>query len=181
LIFNLTLLEGCYTIDLEPSADDRGWFARTWCKEEFLKIGHQKEWLQLNHSFTKNRGTIRGMHFQLSPFTEIKLVRCIAGAVFDVVVDLRKNSTTFLQYVGVELSAENKKMIYIPGGFAHGFQALANDTELIYHHTAMYTPGAEGGIKYDDPLINIEWPLPAGSVSLRDNSFPLLTKNFKGL
>lgn len=181
MVFNETPLSGCYTIDLEPSVDERGWFARTFCREEFHKIGHKKEWLQLNHSFTTQEGTIRGMHFQLPPFSEIKMVRCIAGAVFDVVVDLRKNSPGFLQCFGVELSAENKKMIYIPGGFAHGFQTLANDTELIYHHTSMYNPIAEGGIKYNDPLINIKWPLPASNISVRDNSFSLLDKNFKGL
>lgn len=181
MIFNETVLSGCFVIDLEPGVDERGWFARTYCKEEFRNIGHEKEWLQLNHSFTTQRETIRGMHFQWPPFSEIKLVRCIAGAVYDVVIDLRKDSSTFLKYFGVKLSAGNRKMIYIPEGFAHGFQTLADDTELIYHHTSMYTPGAEEGIKYDDPLINIEWPLPAANISVRDNSFSLLNENFKGL
>ena len=111
--FKETILKGSFVIDLKPYEDERGWFARTFCKDEFAKIGHTKEWVQMNHSFTKQQGTIRGMHYQLPPFSETKLVRCIAGAVFDVIVDIRKNSPTFLQWVGIELSATNKKMIYI--------------------------------------------------------------------
>src|SRR6478752_4125211 len=133
--FTETSLKGSYTIDLNLFKDERGWFARTYCKNEFETIGHAKEWVQLNHSFTKQKGAIRGMHYQLPPFSEIKMVRCIAGAVYDVIIDLRKDSETFLKWFGVELSAENKKMIYIPEGFAHGFQALTNDCELIYHHS----------------------------------------------
>ena len=143
MIFTATELVGSYVIDLQPIEDERGWFARTYCKNEFGKIGHTKDWVQLNHSFTKQIGSIRGMHFQLAPFSEIKLVRCIAGAVYDVIIDLRKNSPTFFKYFGVELSASNKKMIYIPEGFAHGFQALTDDCELIYHHSQFYTPGVE--------------------------------------
>ena len=181
MIFTETLLKGSYTIELNTFADDRGWFARTYCKNEFAAIGHTKEWVQLNHSFTKYKGAIRGMHFQLQPFKEIKLVRCIAGSVYDVIVDLRKDSATFLKSVGVELSAQNKKMIYIPEGFAHGFQALSEDCELIYHHSEFYTPGAEGGIKYNDPKINIDWPMPVTNISERDTKHPLLDDNFKGI
>jgi len=137
--------------------------------------------LQMNHSFTKDKGAIRGMHYQLPPFSEIKMVRCIAGAVFDVIIDLQKDSPTFLQWVGTELSAQNKKMLYIPEGFAHGFQTLGNDCELIYHHSQFYTPGAEGGIKFDDPKININWPLAVTNISERDSRHPLLDENFKGL
>ena len=139
MIFTETILKGSYVIELNAFTDERGWFARTYCKKEFNAIGHHDEWVQMNHSVTKNKGAIRGMHFQLPPFSEIKLVRCIAGTVYDVVVDLRKNSATFLQWFGVELSAQNKKMIYIPAGFAHGFQTLSNDCELIYHHSQFYT------------------------------------------
>ena len=135
----------------------------------------------MNHSFTKHKGAIRGMHFQLPPFKEIKLVRCIAGSVYDVIVDLRKDSATFLKSVGVELSAQNKKMIYIPEGFAHGFQALSEDCELIYHHSEFYTPGAEGGIQYNDPKINIDWLRPVTNISERDTKHPLLDDNFKGI
>jgi dTDP-4-dehydrorhamnose 3,5-epimerase len=174
-------LKGVYVIDPEPFADSRGWFARTFCKNEFASIGHDKEWVQLNHSFTNRKGTIRGMHYQLPPFREIKLVRCIAGAVWDVVIDIRKDSETFLQWTAVELSAANRKMIYIPEGFAHGFQTLTDDCELIYHHSSFYTPGAEGGIRYDDPAVAINWPLPLTDISDRDLQHPLLNESFKGI
>jgi dTDP-4-dehydrorhamnose 3,5-epimerase len=168
-------------VDLQPFVDERGWFARTYCKNEFSSIGHDAEWVQLNHSFTKLAGTVRGMHYQLPPFEEIKLVRCIAGAVFDVVVDIRKDSPSFGQWFGTELSAANKRMIYIPRGFAHGFQTLSDDAELLYHHSQFYTPGVEGGIKYNEPKLNIEWPLPLTNISERDNQHPLLDENFKGI
>lgn len=176
-----TELEGSYEIDIFPVEDERGWFLRTFCKNEFAEIGHSKEWVQMNHSFTNNAGTIRGMHFQKPPFSEIKLIRCIAGKVFDVIVDLRKNSATFLKWVGIELSAENKKMIYIPEGFAHGFQTLTDECQLIYNHSEYYKPGVESGIKYDDEMIGINWPLAAKNFSERDYNLPLLDKNFVGL
>ncbi len=179
--FTETILKGSYVIGLEPFVDERGWFARTYCKHEFARIGHAAEWVQLNHSFTQQRGTVRGMHYQLPPFSEIKLVRCIAGAVFDVIIDLRKDSPTFLQWFGVEISAANKKMIYIPAGFAHGFQTLAAGSELIYHHSQFYEPGVEGGISHVDPKLNIGWALPVANISERDKGLPLLDKNFKGL
>jgi dTDP-4-dehydrorhamnose 3,5-epimerase len=181
MIFTETMLKGGFVIDINPFEDERGWFARTFCKEEFKKIGYVGEWVQLNHSFTKQKGTIRGMHYQMPPFSEIKLVRCIAGAAFDVIVDIRKNSRTFLHWVGVELSAKNKKMIYIPEGFAHGFQAMEDGTELIYHHSVFYKPNVEGGLKYDDPKLNINWPLDAINISERDKNHTLLTNNFIGI
>lgn len=181
MTFTPTPLHGCYTISLTPFGDERGWFARTYCKKEFAAIGHTAEWVQLNHSFTAAQGTIRGMHYQLPPFTEIKMVRCIAGAVYDVVVDLRAGSPSFLQWTGVELSAGNQQMLYIPAGFAHGFQALTSDTALLYHHSAYYTPGAEGGLRYNDPAINIQWPQEATLLSDRDLNHPLIDQHFKGL
>ncbi|MDN3657165.1 dTDP-4-dehydrorhamnose 3,5-epimerase [Ferruginibacter paludis] len=181
MIFTETSLKGSYVIDLEPFTDERGWFARTYCKNEFNSIGHTKEWVQLNHSYTRQKGTIRGMHFQLAPFTEVKLVRCIAGAAYDVIIDIRKDSPTFLNYFGAEISAINRKMIYIPEGFAHGFQALTDECELIYHHSQFYAPGVEGGIRYNEPLINIDWPLSADRISERDSMHPLIDINFKGL
>jgi dTDP-4-dehydrorhamnose 3,5-epimerase len=181
MIFTETPLKGSYTIALQPYSDDRGWFARTYCKNEFNAIGHTADWVQINHSFTENKGTVRGMHFQLHPFTEIKLIRCIAGAVLDIMVDIRKNSPTFLQSFAVELSANNHTMIYIPQGFAHGFQALENNTALIYHHSQFYQPNVEGGIRYNDPAININWPLAINNISSRDNQHPLLTSHFKGI
>ena len=181
MIFTETKLKGNYIIDLNPLEDERGWFARTYCKEEFSKIGHVKEWVQLNHSFTKKIGTIRGMHFQMPPYKEIKLVRCIAGAVFDVVVDIRNQSSTFLHWFGIELSANNKKMMYIPEGFAHGFQTLTNDAELIYHHSEYYKPGVEDGLKYDDPKLNIDWKLEVTNISERDKQHNFLTEDFIGV
>ena len=181
MIFTETILKGSFIIDLNIFEDERGWFSRTFCKEDFNNIGHTKEWLQLNHSFTKQKGTIRGMHFQLPPFGEVKMVRCIAGAVFDVIVDLRKDSPTFLKWIGVELSAINKKMIYIPEGFAHGFQSLTNDCELIYHHTEFYKPNVESGVKYDDPKFNIDWPLALTNISERDKQHDFLKDNFIGI
>lgn len=181
MIFAPAPLVGSYTIDLSPFSDSRGWFARTYCKNEFEEIGHSKEWVQINHSYTIQPGTLRGMHYQLPPFSEIKLVRCIAGAVFDVIVDIRKDSPTFLQWFGVELSAKNKKMIYIPAGFAHGFQTLLADTELIYHHTEFYTPGAEAGLRYNDSRLAIAWPLEVKEISERDTRHPVLNNAFTGI
>ena len=181
MIFTATPLAGSFVIGLQPFSDSRGWFARTYCKNEFEQIGHHGEWVQLNHSFTALIGTVRGMHFQLAPYREIKMVRCIAGAIHDVIVDIRKGSPTFLQWFAEELSAENKKMLYIPEGFAHGFQALTDNCELIYHHTAFYTPAAEAGIRYNDPTIDIQWPLAVTEISERDAQHPLLDAHFKGV
>jgi dTDP-4-dehydrorhamnose 3,5-epimerase len=181
MIFTPTSLAGSYIIDLEPRSDERGWFARYYCKKEFQQIGHTKEWVQMNHSVTNKKGSIRGMHFQVHPYKEIKMLRCIAGAVYDVIVDLRKDSDTFLKWMGVELSAANKKMLYIPEGFAHGFQCLEDNCELIYHHSEFYQPGAEAGLRYNDPLVNIKWPLPLTVISARDNEHHYLNENFKGI
>jgi dTDP-4-dehydrorhamnose 3,5-epimerase len=178
--FDPTPLKGSYLIELSPIADDRGWFARTYCRDTFEKeIGHNKEWVQMNHSFTVNKGAVRGMHFQVSPYEEIKMVRCIAGAVFDVIVDLRTGSDTFLKWFGAALSAENKRMMYIPEGFAHGFQALSENAELVYSHTQNYQPSAERGLLYNDPALNIEWPLAVTDVSQRDKNHPLIRSDFK--
>ena len=181
MIFKETSLKGSYVLTFEPIEDQRGWLARTYCKNEFLAIGHTKEWVQMNHSFTKQKATVRGMHYQRSPYGEIKLVRCISGSVYDVIIDLRAHSASYLQYFGIELSAVNKKMIYIPEGFAHGFQALSNDAELLYNHSQFYLPGVEAGVKYNDPAINIKWPLELTNISERDNSHPFIDANFKGL
>jgi dTDP-4-dehydrorhamnose 3,5-epimerase len=179
--FEETRLKGSYVISLTPFGDSRGWFARTYCKKEFAAIGHDKEWVQLNHSFSAEKGTVRGMHFQLAGHKEIKMVRCIAGAVYDVMVDLRKGSPTFLQWEGVELSAENKKMLYIPEGFAHGFQTLTDDAELIYHHSAYYSPEHESGLRYNDEKLAISWPLEPTTVSERDQQHKLIDNQFTGI
>lgn len=181
MTFTPTSLEGSYVIRLNPFQDNRGWFARFFCKDEFLQIGHAKEWVQLNHSMTFAKASIRGMHFQKPPYSEIKMVRCIAGAVFDVIVDLRRGSSTFLQWFGAELSEDNQQMMYIPEGFAHGFQALADNCQLIYHHSEMYTPQAEAGIRYNDPAIKIQWPLDVSTLSEKDAHYSYLDSNFKGI
>ncbi len=181
MIFHKTPLEGCYTIEFSPMADDRGWFSRVYCQKEFEAIEHQHSFVQFNHSFNHKKGTIRGMHYQNPPFQEIKLIRCISGAVYDVVIDLRKNSPTFLHYFGVELSAQNHMMIYIPHGFAHGFQTLEDETQLIYHHTEFYQPGHEAGIHYLDPMIQINWPLPPSILSERDKNLLFINESFKGI
>ncbi|MGI9553011.1 MAG: dTDP-4-dehydrorhamnose 3,5-epimerase [Aurantibacter sp.] len=181
MIFQSTSLQGAYTISLEPFQDHRGLFARTFCAEEFEKIGHRQPFVQFNHSHTNHKGALRGLHYQNPPFAEIKLIRCIHGGVYDVIVDIRKDSPTFLEHVGVELTEENMQMIYVPEGFAHGFQTLENDTQLIYHHTAYYQPSAEGGLRYDDPVLNIKWPLPITDLSKKDERFPHLGSDFSGL
>lgn len=168
MTFEPTPLQGSYIVTLLPKGDNRGWFMRSFCKKEFGAIGHIKEWVQMNHSFTATKGTIRGMHFQEAPYQEIKMVRCIAGSVFDVIVDIRAQSPTYLHWFGTELSAANKQMLYIPEGFTHGFQTLTDNAELLYHHSAFYEPGHESGILYNDPKINIRWPLPVAEISERD-------------
>ncbi len=181
MIFEPSTLPGAYTISLEPFADDRGWFSRYFCKREFESIGHTDEFVQFNHSFNAVKGTIRGMHYQHPPHTEVKLIRCVSGAVYDVIVDIRQNSPTFMQWFGVKLSEENKKMIYVPAGFAHGFQTLTDGAQLLYHHTEFYVPGHEGAIRYNDALLNIEWPLEATVISDKDNNYADLTNEFKGV
>jgi dTDP-4-dehydrorhamnose 3,5-epimerase len=170
-------LRGAFLIELDIKKDERGWFSRIFCRNEFSEIGHTKEWVQINHSTSKYCGTIRGLHFQKSPCEEIKLVRCISGKIFDVIVDFRANSETYLKWVSVELSADNKKMLYIPEGFAHGFQTLSDNVEIIYHHTEFYSPENEGGVRYNDPVLKINWPLPLSYISDRDLSQILINSN----
>jgi dTDP-4-dehydrorhamnose 3,5-epimerase len=179
--FIATNINGLYEIELDVFTDSRGWFARTYCKNEFKEIGHDREWTQLNHSCTLKKASIRGLHYQIPPFHEAKLVRCITGSVFDVAIDLRKHSPSFLKWHGVELSAQNKKMLYIPEGFAHGFQTLTDNCELIYHHTSFYAPNSEGGFKYDDPAFLIKWPLPVFELSERDLNHPYVSHTFEGI
>ena len=181
MIFKETPLKGSYAIELTRANDERGWFMRTYSKDEFMDIGFNGEWVQMNHSYTKTPGTVRGMHYQFPPYGETKVVRCIQGAVFDVIVDIRSDSPTFLQWYGIHLSADNPNMIYIPKGFAHGFQTLTDNCELIYMHSQFFKPGFEGGIRFDDAMINIEWPLPATVISERDLGHGALNRNFKGI
>jgi dTDP-4-dehydrorhamnose 3,5-epimerase len=179
--FISTSLPDAYVIDLDPIRDERGLFARTFCKEEFQQIGHTKEFVQFNHSVNNKKGTLRGMHFQIPPFSEVKLIRCISGKVYDVIIDLRAGSLGFLKWYGAELSKENMRMMYVPEGFAHGFLTLSGNAELLYHHTSYYTPSAEGGLRHDDPLIGIKWPDSIEVISEKDKAYPLLTESFSGL
>jgi len=181
MTFTPLKLSGSYLISLNVFKDNRGWFVRTYCKNEFEQIGHDKEWVQMNHSFTTKKGTIRGMHFQRPPYAEIKMVRCIAGAVYDVIIDIRQGSATYLQWVAVELSAANKNMIYIPEGFAHGFQTLTDDAELIYQHSQFYGPGQEEGLFYNDPAFHIDWPLTVTEISEKDKLHHIIDSNFKAI
>ncbi|HEY4935375.1 MAG TPA: dTDP-4-dehydrorhamnose 3,5-epimerase [Puia sp.] len=181
MIFIPLPFQGAYIIEPEVYQDERGSFYRFFCEDEFKQIGHNKPWIQINHSHTKSKGTLRGLHFQLPPYSEIKMVKCIAGKILDVIIDLRNGSSTFLQWTGVEISAENRRMMYIPEGFAHGFQTLTDDCEMIYHHSASYVKDSEGGIRWDDPMINIKWSLPPIHVSTRDQEFPLINRQFQGI
>ena len=179
--FVATELSGAFLVELSPFQDQRGEFARTFCKREFEQIGHTAEFVQLNHSWNTRAGTLRGLHFQYPPFAEVKLIRCIRGKVFDVIVDIRKDSPTFLKHIGVELSSKNRRMIYVPNGFAHGFITMEDNSELIYHHTNYYTPGHEGGIRYDDPGLGIPWPLEVEVISQKDLNLSFLNDSFLGL
>ncbi len=171
MIFEETNLKSSFVIFPKTIKDNRGEFSRFFCKQEFKKIGLEKEFVQINHSYNLLKGTIRGMHFQKSPFEESKLIRCVRGSVLDVIIDLRPESNTYLKHFAVELSADNKKMIYIPTGFAHGFQTLQENTELIYHHTEYYKPEFETGIRYNDPQLGIKWPLTVTGISDKDKNY----------
>lgn len=174
-------LAGAYLIEFKPVVDERGLFERVFCQEEFTEIGFRDHIVQINHSVTRQKGTIRGMHYQRPPACEIKLVWCLQGRVFDVMVDLRAGSDTFMHWHGVELSKENKRMIYIPQGFAHGFQTLTDGVELVYQHSAFYSPKYEHGLRFDDPRLAIRWPLPLRIVSQKDTSYPFIENSFKGI
>lgn len=179
--FLKTKIKDLYIIEPEPIQDNRGKFYRIFCEEELKEIGHTKKIVQLNQSFTKKKGAVRGMHFQNPPKAEIKIVKCINGSVFDVAIDLRKKSQTFLQWHSEILSFKNKKMLYVPEGFAHGFQALEDNVELIYFVTEFYSPKSEGGVRYNDPKINLKWPLEVSNLSDKDKNWPLIDSNFKAI
>jgi dTDP-4-dehydrorhamnose 3,5-epimerase len=181
MIFSETKLKGAFVIEPEPFTDERGLFARVYCAEEFKAIGHHKPFVQINHSVNTHKATFRGLHYQLPPFSEIKLIRCVAGKVFDVIVDIRKGSQTFLQHFTVELSAKNMKMLYVPEGFAHGFITLEDNTQLIYHHTSFYKPGFEAGIGYNDPRLEIKLPVEPLVITEKDKSYPLINSSFTGI
>ena len=172
MLFQPTNLAGAYRIDLQKVEDERGFFARAWCVEEFAEHSLDTELVQCNISFSKERGTLRGMHYQRSPFAETKLVRCIKGAIYDVIIDLRPTSPTFLQWTSVTLSAENRTMLYVPKGFAHGFQTLEDQTEVFYQMSDFYAPESAAGLRWNDAQFKIEWPLAVTVMSARDQHYP---------
>jgi dTDP-4-dehydrorhamnose 3,5-epimerase len=170
--FTETEVAGAYVVDLEPFEDDRGSFARVFCAEEFADHGLEPTIVQANLSRNRVAGTVRGMHFQSAPHAETKLVRCIRGALFDVVVDLRPDSPTYGRWAGRELTPANGRALYVPRGCAHGFQTLEDDTEAFYAASAAYAPDHEGGVHHADPAFGIEWPLPVASISPKDDAWP---------
>ena len=176
-----TYLKGAFLIKPKPYQDQRGTFKRIFCEEEFKKINHKKKLLQVNHSVTKKKGAVRGFHYQNIPMAEVKMVKCLRGSVYDVIIDLRKGSETFLKWHCEILSKENGCMLYIPEGFAHGYQTLDTNCELLYFHTEFYSPDYEGALRFDDPKIDIEWPLDVTDVSEKDKNHPLLSENFEGI
>ena len=177
MIFTETKLKGAYIIEPEKRGDERGFFARSFDSEIFKKNGLNPNVLQCNISFTKNKGTIRGMHFQLPPFQEAKYLRCVRGKIYDVIIDLRPKSETYKQWIGVELSADNYKMLYAPEGFAAGFQSLVDDVELAYQVSQVYSPEYERGIKWNDPAFKIKWPLEPTVISDKDRNHPTFQEN----
>ncbi len=172
MIFNETNLKGAFIIDLNPHYDDRGFFSRSWCEHEFTDHGLNPALVQCNISYTKNKGALRGMHLQLPPFAEAKLVRCTQGKIYDVIIDLRSGSPTFLQWIGVELTAKNRRALYVPEGFAHGFQTLVDDTEVFYQMSQFYAPECARGYRWNDPAFAIKWPLPVSVISEKDACAP---------
>jgi dTDP-4-dehydrorhamnose 3,5-epimerase len=171
MIFTETRLSGAYVIDLQCIKDERGFFARTWCKEEFEKHGLNSNLVQCNLSHNVKRGTLRGMHYQAAPHEEVKLVSCISGSIYDVIVDLRDKSPTFGQWQAFELSAQNHRMLYIPEGFAHGFQTLQDNTSVFYQMSEFYHPACAKGVRWNDPIFSINWPIAEKIMSEKDQKY----------
>lgn len=174
--FKALSLSGAFKIELEKHGDSRGFFARLYCNEEFSARGLETCWSQCNMSFSASRGTIRGLHFQRPPAAETKLIRCTAGAVFDVIVDLRLGSPTYGQWCGERLDQHDRAMIYVPEGFAHGFQTLSDNVEMLYFHSHPYSAKDEGGLRWNDHNLGINWPLSVSDMSSRDINFPILNE-----
>ncbi len=173
MIFDKLPLEGAYVVRFQKHEDERGSFARAWCKKEFAFHGLETEMVQANTACSRLKGTVRGMHYQVFPHSEAKLLRCIRGAVYDVMIDLRPGSPTYSSWYGIELGDRSDTMVYVPKGFAHGYMALADDTEVLYQVSEFYTPAAERGIRWNDPLFNIEWPAMEKIIlSEKDGTWP---------
>lgn len=174
MIFHPTDLKDARLIELEPRGDERGFFARTFCREEFARHGLVADYAQMNTSYSAHKGTLRGMHYQRGEFVEAKLMRCIRGTILSIIVDLRGDSPTYLRHGLFELSAENRRQLYVPKGFSNAFLTLTDDAEVCYPASSPYTPQAEGGVRYDDPLLGIELPIAVTTVSDKDRNWPLL-------
>ena len=172
MIFTETKLSGAFIIELERCEDERGFFARSWSRREFEARGLDSRIAESNISFNKKKGTLRGMHYQAAPHGQAKLVRCTAGAVYDCVIDLRPDSQTFTQWVGVELTAHNQLMVHVPDGFAHGFQTLEDGTEIFYEMSQAYVPESSRGVRWNDPVFGIDWPLEVTAINERDRLYP---------
>jgi dTDP-4-dehydrorhamnose 3,5-epimerase len=173
MIFKETRLKGAYLVELEKREDHRGFFARGWCRQEAAELGLKGEMVQFNISYNRKKGTLRGMHYQAAPYQEAKLVRCILGAVYDVIVDLRPGSPTYRQWLGVTLSQQDDTLLYVPENFAHGYQTLADDTEVNYFVSQYYTPEAERGVRFDDPTLGIAWPETTERIiTAKDRNWP---------
>jgi dTDP-4-dehydrorhamnose 3,5-epimerase len=172
MIFRETELKGAFEIHIEPRADERGFFARSWCRDEFEEHKLNSRLAQCNISFNSRKGTLRGMHYQVAPYAEAKVVRCTQGSVHDVLIDLRPESPTFKQWVAVSLTAENRKMVYVPEGFAHGFLTLEDNTEVFYQMSEFYSAESARGIRWNDPAFGIAWPGTVKVISERDRSYP---------
>jgi dTDP-4-dehydrorhamnose 3,5-epimerase len=172
MIFTTTALQGAYIVELERREDQRGFFARAWCQQEFEAHGLNPCIVQANLAFSPRRGTLRGLHYQLAPCEEAKLVRCTRGAVYDVIVDLRPGSPTHRRWIGVELTADNRRMLYVPEGFAHGYLTLVDESEVFYQTSQFYAPACARGVRYDDPAFGIAWPIEIAMISDADQNWP---------
>jgi len=177
MIFSETKLKGAFIIDVEPREDERGFFARSWCENEFKQHGLNSRFAQCNISFNKKRGTLRGMHYQVAPFAEAKVVRCTMGAIYDVIIDLREDSPTFKQWLSVELTAENRRALYVPEDFAHGFQTLVDNTEVFYQMSEFYHPECAHGVRWDDPTFGVAWPVQSVMIHGKDNDWKLFSES----
>lgn len=171
MIFCKTKLPGIFTIDLERRSDERGFFARTWCQKEFRDHGLNSNLIQCSISLNSKKGTLRGMHYQTAPFAEAKVVRCTAGSIYDVILDLRRQSPTFKQWFGAELSATNRRSLYVAEGCAHGFVTMADDTEVLYQMSEFYHPESSHGVRWNDPAFQIDWPQDVAIISERDRTY----------
>jgi dTDP-4-dehydrorhamnose 3,5-epimerase len=171
MIFSETKFQGAFVIDLEPFADERGFFALSWSAAEFAARGLAKQMVECDISFNRRKGTLRGLHYQRAPHAQAKLVRCTAGAIYDVIVDLRPGSATFKQWLAVELNAENRRALYVPEGFAHGFQTLTDNTEIHYQMSDVYAPELAAGVRWNDPAFDVRWPLDQRTINPRDESY----------